>query len=114
MVSVYSRKSFGLKRTIFTNKDVQNTFRVGAQSARTRIQSWENAGIIKLSGTRAAEGAQGGKPANEYAIVDTRVERIMTHQLVSYATDEPEFDFHSTEEEDLGYSDDAEVLARIK
>jgi hypothetical protein len=48
---------FRLKRTIFTNKDVQNTFRIGAQSARTRIQSWENAGIIKLTGTRAAEGA---------------------------------------------------------
>jgi hypothetical protein len=85
---------FRLNRAIFTNKDVQLTFRVGAQSARTRIQSWENAGIIKLSGTRAAEGTLGGKPANEYTIVDTRVERVMRRQLVAYAegvTEEPEF-----------------------
>ena len=31
---------FRLNRTVFTNKDVQLTFKVGAQSARTRIQSW--------------------------------------------------------------------------
>jgi hypothetical protein len=75
---------FRLNKTIFTNKDVQLTFRVGAQSARTRIQSWENAGIIKLTGTRAAEGTLGGKPANEYTIVDTRIERVMKRQLVTY------------------------------
>jgi hypothetical protein len=85
---------FRLNKLSFTNKDVQLTFRVGAQSARTRIQSWENAGIIKLTGTRAAEGAQGGKPANEYTIVDSRVERVMRRQLVAYADilmEEPEF-----------------------
>jgi hypothetical protein len=85
---------FRLNKSIFTNKDVQLTFRVGAQSARTRIQSWESAGIIKLTGTRAAEGAQGGKPANEYTIVDARVERVMRRQLVAYAEavqEEPEF-----------------------
>ncbi len=85
---------FRLNKLAFTNKDVQLTFRVGAQSARTRIQSWENAGIIKLTGTRAAEGALGGKPANEYTIADARVERIMKRQLVSYAeavVEEPEF-----------------------
>jgi hypothetical protein len=79
---------FRLNRTVFTNKDVQLTFRVGAQSARTRIQSWENAGIIKLTGTRAAEGALGGKPANEYTIVDTRIERVMKRQLVTYDPDQ--------------------------
>lgn len=86
---------FRLNRTIFTNKDVQLTFRVGAQSARTRIQSWENAGIIKLTGTRAAEGALGGKPANEYTIVDTRIERVMRRQLVTYDpyADAPELPF---------------------
>lgn len=85
---------FRLNKLTFTNKDVQFTFRVGAQSARTRIQSWENAGIIKLSGTRAAEGASGGKPANEYTIVDARVERVMRRQLVAYSEaiiEEPEF-----------------------
>jgi hypothetical protein len=87
---------FRLNKTTFSNKDVQLTFRVGAQSARTRIQSWESAGIIKLSGTRAAEGVLGGKPANEYTIVDARIERIMQRQLVSYESDitadDPEFD----------------------
>ena len=75
---------FRLKSLSFTNKDVQRTFRVGAQSARTRIQSWENAGIIKYVGTRAAEGAQGGKPANEYSIADARIERVMERQLIKY------------------------------
>lgn len=86
---------FRLNRTTFSNKDVQLTFKVGAQSARTRIQSWENAGIIRFSGTRAAEGVQGGKPANEYAIIDARIERIMQRQLISYNEPiiaDPEFD----------------------
>jgi hypothetical protein len=104
---------FRLNRTVFTNKDVQNTFRVGAQSARTRIQSWENAGIIKLTGTRAAEGTQGGKPANEYTIVDTRIERIMTHRLVRYTPDQAELDLHSEDEEGLVYSADSEDAARV-
>lgn len=85
---------FRLNKETFTNKDVQLTFRVGAQSARTRIQSWENAGIIKFSGTRAAEGALGGKPANEYTVIDARVERVMRRQLVNYmesVQEEPEF-----------------------
>jgi len=75
---------FRLNRTVFTNKEAQLTFRIGAQSARTRLQSWENAGIIKFNGTRAADGTQGGKPANEYVIVDARIERIMKRQLVTY------------------------------
>lgn len=87
---------FRLNKTAFSNKDVQLTFKISAASARTRIQSWESAGIIRLSGTRAAEGALGGKPANEYTIVDTRVERIMQRQLISYEGDvpaeDPEFD----------------------
>jgi hypothetical protein len=91
---------FRLNRSAFTNKDVQLTFRVGAQSARTRIQSWENAGIIKLTGTRAAEGALGGKPANEYTIVDARIERIMHRHLISYpdnVVEEPEFALEQSE-----------------
>jgi hypothetical protein len=104
---------FRLNRTVFTNKDVQNTFRVGAQSARTRIQSWENAGIIKLTGTRAAEGTQGGKPANEYTIVDTRIERIMTHRLVSYAPDQPGPDLQSEDEEGLDHREGSEEVARV-
>jgi hypothetical protein len=85
---------FRLNKTSFTNKDVQNTFRTGSQSARTRIQSWENAGIVKLSGTRATEGAL-GRPVNEYTIVDARVERVMRRQLIVYSepvAEEPEFE----------------------
>ncbi len=86
---------FRLNLLAFTNKDVQTTYRVGPQSARTRIQSWESAGIIKHIGTRAAEGVLGGKPANEYAIADARVERVMARQLIKYempVVAEPEFE----------------------
>ena len=76
---------FRLNKTTFTNRDVQNTFKVGDVPARNRIRSWEVAGMIKLSGTRAAEGAQGGKPANVYSIIDARVERVMQRQLVTYS-----------------------------
>ena len=78
---------FRINKTLFTNKEVQNTFKVGDQSARRKIQSWESARIIKLTGTRAAEGNLGGKPANEYTIIDARIERVMDRQLISY-TDE--------------------------
>jgi hypothetical protein len=73
---------------------VQQTFRVGAQSARTRIQSWENAGIIRLTGTQAAEGAR-GRPVYQYTIVDSRVERAMRRQLFTYSepvVEEPDFE----------------------
>ena len=92
---------FRLNKSVFTNKDVQATFRIGSQSARNRIQNWENAGIVRLSGTRAAEGAQGGKPANEYTIIDSRVERVMRRQLVSYPeplVEEPEFALENEQE----------------
>src|SRR5262249_24562848 len=85
---------FRLNKSIFTNKDVQQTFRVGAQSARTRIQSWENAGIIRLTGTQAAEGAR-GRPVYQYTIVDSRVERAMRRQLFTYTepvVEEPDFE----------------------
>jgi hypothetical protein len=91
---------FRLNKVAFANKDVQLTFRIGAQSARNRIQQWENAGIIKLTGTRAAEGALGGKPANEYSIVDARVERIMSRGLIAYVNgvvEEPEFNLDAIE-----------------
>ncbi|RWP68174.1 hypothetical protein [Mesorhizobium sp.] len=85
---------FRLNRTSFTNKDVQRVFRVGAQSARTRIQSWESAGIIKLVGTKAGEGGL-GRPVNEYSVIDARIERVMQRQLITYDTPivaEAEFD----------------------
>ncbi len=89
---------FRLSQTVFTNRDVQLTFKTGPQSARTRIQSWESAGIIKLTGTRAAEGTSGGKPANEYTIVDSRVERVMLRQLITYEGQLPVDEFASADE----------------
>jgi hypothetical protein len=86
---------YRLNKVTFTNRDVQSTFRIGQQPARNRIRSWEDAGIVKLTGTRAAEGAQGGKPANEYTIIDARVERVMRRELVQYSddvTEEPELE----------------------
>ncbi len=89
---------FRLSQTVFTNRDVQLTFKTGPQSARTRIQSWESAGIIKLTGTRAAEGTSGGKPANEYTVIDARVERVMRRQLITYDGQLPVDEFASADE----------------
>ncbi len=84
--TVFNEKSLGqiyrLKHTKFSNKDVQGAFRVGDQSARAKIKAWEDAGLVKYIGTRAAEGDFGGKPANEYMIADARIERIMARNLV--------------------------------
>jgi hypothetical protein len=86
--SVYEERTLGqiyrLKSVRFTNKDVQNAFRVNAQSARAKIKNWEDAGIVKQTGTRAPEGEQGGKPSNEYSVVDARVERIVKRRLIQY------------------------------
>lgn len=84
--TVFNEKSLGqiyrLKSIKFINKDVQGAFRVGDQSARAKIKAWEDAGLVKFIGTRAAEGDFGGKPANEYMIADARIERIMARNLV--------------------------------
>lgn len=66
----------------FTNRDVQRTFRINDASARNRIRGWEQSGMVRLTGTRAAEGGQGGKPQNEYSVADGRVSRIIERQLV--------------------------------
>jgi hypothetical protein len=91
ITAVYPDKTLGqifrLSETKFVNKDVQNAFRVNAQSARTKIKNWEDAGLVKQIGTRAPEGDQGGKPSNEYAIIDARVERIITRRLIHLEDD---------------------------
>ncbi|MCC8972690.1 P-loop ATPase, Sll1717 family [Bradyrhizobium brasilense] len=84
--AVYPEKTLGqiyrLQDVVFINKDVQSAFRVNSQSARTKIKNWEDAGLVKRTGTRAPEGDQGGQPPYEYTIVDTRVERIITRRLI--------------------------------
>lgn len=77
--AVYPENTFGqiyrLQDIVFINKDVQCAFRVNSQSARTKIKNWEDAGLVKRTGTRAPEGDQGGQPPYEYTM-DTRVERL--------------------------------------
>lgn len=66
----------------FINKDVQAAFRIGVGSARNRVSAWQAAGIVKLTGTRASEGDQGGKPNNEYSVVDARIARLIDRSLI--------------------------------
>lgn len=73
---------YRLDKLKFTNGDVQAQFRINAQSARNKIKLWEDAGVAKQTGTRAAEGEQGGKPSYEYSIVDARIARIIRNKLV--------------------------------
>lgn len=97
--AVYPERTLGqifrLSNVVFINKDVQTAFRVNSQSARTKIKNWEDAGLVKQTGTRAPEGEQGGKPSYEYTIIDTRVERIIRRRLINLdeliaSADEPE------------------------
>lgn len=79
----------------FSNRDVQTTFRINEGSARNRIRGWEDAGMVARTGTRPAEGGQaGGKPANEYSILDQRIRRLIQRQLSLG----PEFDLGDDEE----------------
>lgn len=90
--TVFSERSLGqiyrMKKTRFVNRDVQSAFRVGDQSARAKIKAWEDAGLVRFLGTRAAEGDLGGKPSNEYVIADARIERIMNRELVTIEEEE--------------------------
>ncbi len=85
--SVYEEKVlsqvYRLAKVRFTNKDVQTTFKINAQSARNKIKLWENIGLAKQVGTRVAEGEQGGKPSYEYSIADSRVERVISKRLIA-------------------------------
>lgn len=90
--TIYNERSLGqiyrVRKTKFVNRDVQSAFRVGDQSARAKIKAWEDAGLVRFAGTRAAEGDVGGKPSNEYVIADARIERIMQRELVVVEDDD--------------------------
>lgn len=80
-----------LGKLTFINKDVQRAFRINTQSAKSRIDSWIDSGISTHSGSRPAEGGGGGKPANEYSIIDSRIQRLISkniHLGADYATAE--------------------------
>jgi hypothetical protein len=70
-----------LGKTSFVNRDVQTTFRITDQGARVRINGWEDAGLVRQSGTAPSE--LGGKPVNRYVVADARVERIIRRGLDS-------------------------------
>ena len=70
-----------LGKASFVNRDVQTIFRITDQGARVRINGWEDAGLVRQSGTAPSE--LGGKPVNRYIIADARVERIVTRRLDS-------------------------------
>ena len=85
-----------MKDLNFTNREVQATFRINDQSARNRIRTWTDTGAVSPVGTRPAEGGSGGKPANEYSIVDLRIRRVIERHLPLGA------EFDSVEESSTG------------
>jgi hypothetical protein len=86
------RQFVRLGRSTFTNKEVQGEFRIGGPAARNRITGWVDAGMVRQSGTRPAEGDQGGKPQNEYSILDGRLIRIVERRLIEPEESDDEFD----------------------
>ncbi|MER9860640.1 hypothetical protein [Mesorhizobium sp. M0185] len=68
-----------LGKTSFVNKDVQSAFKIGDQGARVKIASWEDAGLVRQSGTLPSE--LGGKPVYRFIVADSRVERIISRKL---------------------------------
>lgn len=89
--NVYDEKStrqlIRVSQLRFTNKEVQTTFRLSSQSARNRIGGWVNAGMVKQTGTRAADGDQGGRQSYEYSVIDARIARIINRNLVQLEDD---------------------------
>jgi len=68
-----------LGKDTFVNRDVQAAFKIGDQGARVKINSWQDAGLVRQSGTTPSE--LGSKPANRYVVADARVERIIRRKL---------------------------------
>lgn len=77
------RQLFRMNKTSFINKEVQSLFRINTASARNRIRSWVDAGLVARTGERPAEGGVGGKPSHEFSIADPRVRRIVERGLAS-------------------------------
>ncbi|HOU55135.1 MAG TPA: hypothetical protein PLQ97_14495 [Myxococcota bacterium] len=89
-----------LGKNLFTNRDLQVAFKMNPNSARNRISTWTDTGIVTLTGSRPAEGGVGGKPAHEYSVVDQRVRRLIDRTLslgAEYELDEDEFADESPE-----------------
>ncbi|PZV05327.1 MAG: hypothetical protein DCF23_03420 [Cyanobium sp.] len=66
----------------FTNSDLQPIFKTDAQNVRNRIKRWQDCGIVGQVGSRPAQGGQQGRDAYLYAVIDSRVHRLISRSLV--------------------------------
>jgi hypothetical protein len=66
----------------FVNKDVQSAFKISDQAARSKIQKWQDNGLVRQSGTQAPTSELGGQPAYRFVVADARVERIIERKLL--------------------------------
>jgi hypothetical protein len=66
----------------FTNSDLQPVFKSGPQNVRNRIKKWQDFGIVGQVGSRPAQGGQQGRDAFVYAVIDSRVHRLISRSLV--------------------------------
>jgi hypothetical protein len=78
----YLQQVFRMGMTTFVNKDVQGAFKISDQAARSKIQKWQDIGLVRQSGTQAPASELGGQPAYRFVIADPRVERIINRKLV--------------------------------
>lgn len=63
-------------------------FKIGDQGARTKINIWQEAGIVKQDGTLPSE--LGSKPVYRYVVADPRTARIISRGLdPSVGAEEP-------------------------
>jgi hypothetical protein len=79
---------YRLGRVSFVNKDVQSVFKIGDQSARVKIRTWEDNGLVAQSGTVAPPSELGGQPAYRFVLTDPRVKRIIERKLVATVGEE--------------------------
>lgn len=70
-----------LGKVSFVNTDVQSAFIIGGQGARVKVKNWEDAGLVRQSGTAPSE--LGGKRVYRFVVADVRVERIIVKKLES-------------------------------
>ena len=70
-----------LEKVKFINKEVQAAFKISAPGATNRIVKWEASGAVGLTGKRDADGGGGGKPSNEYSVIDPRIVRLAARRL---------------------------------
>jgi len=80
-----------IKNLQFANSDLQAIFKTGSQNIRNRISKWQDCGIVAQTGTRPAQGGQQGRDAFLYAVIDTRVRRLISRSLLlgpEYEVDE--------------------------